>query len=345
MVTLSAKPTAARLYITADDYCKLYINGAFAFQGPEPGYPFAYPYCSMDVTDLLHKGDNVFAAHVYYQGLCNRVWNSADNRSGFMLALDATFEDGQHVRVTTDGTWRCLTLDAFPTGDTTGYETQFLENIDLRAIPKGWRETGFDDSAWAAPLAGRQDHRFAEQITPPLEHWVARPVVAKRKAEGHHFYDFGTVLVGHTRVRIKGGRPGQVIKVRHGEELLEPDTVRYEMRANCRYQEFPVLSGSDDTIEFYAYRCFRYIEILNAPGEPEVWVDVRHHPFVPTASRFDASDDLLSRIWQLCRNGVRYGSQGGLPGLSIPRERAVPRRRFHYEPQSPRLHGRPDIDA
>jgi len=53
------------------------------------------------------------------------------------------------------------------------------------------------------------------------------------------------------------------------------------MRAKCLYQEFPILSGREETIEFFDYRAFRYMEILNAPTEPEVWVDVRHHPFDP----------------------------------------------------------------
>ena len=34
----------AKVYISADDYYKLYINGCFAGQGPAPGYHFQYPY-------------------------------------------------------------------------------------------------------------------------------------------------------------------------------------------------------------------------------------------------------------------------------------------------------------
>ena len=37
---------------------------------------------------------------------------------------------------------------------------------------------------------------------------------------------------------------------------------------------------------------------------------MRHHPFNETAGQFTASDELLTRIWDLCKNGVRYGSQG-----------------------------------
>ena len=308
-ITLEAQPAAAEFIFTADDYCKLYINGEFVVQGPEPSYPFAHPFVRLDVTEWLTAGDNALAAHVYYQGLLNRVWNSADNRSGFMMALTVTYPDGAKETFVSDETWKLHTLEAFPTGRTIGYDTQFAEDIDMRAIPVGWREVGFDDSSWKPPMLGRQDHVLVEQIIPPLEHWRADPVVVEKKGEGHYFYDFGQLLVGHTRVRIEGPE-GHQIEVRHGEELSEPLTVRYDMRANCLYQEFPILSGRPETIEFYDYRSFRYMEVVNAPSEPEVWVDVRHYPFDPEAATLNASYGLLEQIWQLCKNGVQFGSQG-----------------------------------
>ena len=309
-IEIPGKPASATLWITGDDYYKFYVNGAFVVQGPEAGYPFAHNYYKLDVTPFLSQGTNCLAAHCYYQGLLNRVWNSADNRAGFILRLDVVLESGGEVRFVSDGTWRRMTSDAYEAEDTIGYKTQFVENIDMGKIPVGWRSAGFDDSEWGAPLTGRQDHVFSKQITPPLEHWRAEPKVAKKKGEGNYFYDFGTELTGHTCIRVKG-EAGHKLEVRHGEELSEPDTVRFEMRANCKYQEFPVLSGRDDVIEFYDYRAFRYVEILNAPAEPEVWVDVRHHRFDPEASTLAASDELLVRIWDLCKNGVRYGAQGG----------------------------------
>jgi len=309
-IDLPSQPIQAELAVTADDYCKLYVNGAFVVQGPESGYPWHYPYYVLDVARFLRPGKNCLASHVFYQGLFNRVWTSADNRSGFLLSLRVTFEDGATARFVTDDTWRCFASRTFPTHGMVGYDTQFAEDIDMREEPVGWREAGFDDAAWGTPLRGAQDHAFALAATPPLEHVRVEPIIAKDKGNGNYFYDFGTEIVGHTRIRLRG-EAGHKIEVRHGEELSAPDAVRYEMRANCTYQEFPVLSGKDDLIAFYDYRAFRYIEILDAPARPEVWVDVRHHRFDPHASRFDASDELLPRIWQLCKNGVRYGSQGG----------------------------------
>ncbi|MDQ1256492.1 MAG: alpha-L-rhamnosidase, partial [Candidatus Hydrogenedentes bacterium] len=309
-IALSGRPVFARLLVTADDYCKLYINGEYVLQGPEPGYSFAHPYYEVDVTAWLREGGNCLAAHVYYQGLLNRVWNSGDNRSGFMLTLDVTYADGTAGRFVTDGTWRCYRCTAWPTDHTLGYETQYAEDIRMAEIPAGWRAAGFDDGAWQKPLIGRQDHVFTRSITPPLQIYRVDPALVKDKGNGNYFYDFGTEIVGHTRIRIRG-EAGRVIDVRHGEELTAPDTVRWQMRTKCSYRELPVLSGGDDLIEFYDYKGFRYIEILDAPSEPEVWVDVRHHPFDPAAASLRASDTLLEDVWVLCANGVRFGSQGG----------------------------------
>ena len=309
-ISLKADPVSATIAITGDDYFKFYTNGQFCFQGPEPGYHFAYPFFWADITEFLKEGENCIAAHVYYQGLRNRVWNSADNRSGFMLALDVRYEDGSSDHFVTDDTWRCFQLQAFPGEETTGYQTQFLEHIDMRLIPQGWQVVGYDESQWLQPLTGRQDHVFVRQETPPLQLTRYTPVKTKKIKEGYYWYDFGQEIVGHTRIRIQG-KAGDILTVRHGEELLKNGGVRYKMRANCLYEEFPILTGEVDTIEFYDYRSFRYMEILDAPSEPEVWVEVRHHPFDDKAVSFSSSSKLLEDIWNLCQNGVKMGSQGG----------------------------------
>ena len=64
--TLESVPEKAILYLTADDYYKLYINGSFVTQGPAPGYPFHYYYNTLDITKYLHKGENLIAVHTYY---------------------------------------------------------------------------------------------------------------------------------------------------------------------------------------------------------------------------------------------------------------------------------------
>ena len=77
----------AKIYISADDYYKLYINGQFVGQGPAPSYHFRYNYNVIDVSSFLVEGENTIAVHTLYQGLINRVWQSGDNRHGLILDL------------------------------------------------------------------------------------------------------------------------------------------------------------------------------------------------------------------------------------------------------------------
>lgn len=309
-ISLKDKPTSAQLYISGDDYYKFSINGLPVVQGPEGGYYFSYPYYWLDVTGFLEAGTNCLAGHVFYQGLRNRVWGSGDNRSGFIARLDVEYADGTAEHFVTDKDWRLHELAAFPGETTTGYLTQFIENIDMRAFPVGWDKTGFDDSGWTDPLVQRQDHVFIQQVTPPLQCYRVDPAVVKELGGGGYFYDFGTEIVGHTVVQVQG-EAGQTLIVRHGEELDEHARVRYKLRANLTYEEKPVLSGGPDTIAFYDYRAFRYIEILDSPVPPVVWVEVRHHPFDARASQFRVADPSLENIFALCKNSVQMGSQGG----------------------------------
>ena len=307
-ITLDRKPTAAKLYITGDDTFAFYINNQFAVRGPERSYAFAHPFYAVDVTDQLITGGNALAAHVYYHGHYCRAFNSGDNRSGFMMVLDLVFADGSQQRLVTDNTWKCYASETFSADTLMGYSTQYNENMDLRKEPTGWREVGFDDVAWSAPLVQRQDHTIIPAIAAPLEHWRADPVKIEPRGEGRWFYDFGQEVVGHTRILLKGPAGHEII-VHHAEELNPDGSARYKMRCNCIYQDKITLTGQDDQIEFYDYRGFRYIEIHNAPVEPDVWVDARHYPFNVEASEFDCSEPLLNDIWRISKHGIRMGCQ------------------------------------
>ena len=113
----------AKIYISADVYYKLYINGHFVGQGPAPAYHFCYNYNVFDLTPFLQKGENVIAVHTLYQGLINRVWQSGDRRHG--LICDVVV-DGKTV-VASGEDFLCHQHTAYREIGVTGYQTQFLE--------------------------------------------------------------------------------------------------------------------------------------------------------------------------------------------------------------------------
>lgn len=341
----------ARLYITADDCYKLYINGEFIGLGPAPAGPFDYFYNAWDVTASLRPGKNCIGVHAFYQGMHSLTFCSADNLAGLLVQLELAEQEGAGGRgsdedagragrqrgdekepdvrgpshqtlgpfpssfpfLVSDETWRCLKIDAYPSRHVIGYQTAFSEDIDLRKLPVGWTEPGYDDAAWQRPLSGDipDIYTLSPQRTPPVEVYHRPPQRVVRKGPGHYFIDFGTELSGETAFRVSG-KAGHEVEVRHGEELLEPETVRYDMRCNCLYQEFCTLSGSrDELLTFFDYKAFRYAEVLNWPEElspDRVWAHERHYPFPEDAAEFSSSDPLLDDIWRLCRNGARVGT-------------------------------------
>jgi len=306
--TLKALPAQAHLYVSGDDHFNLHLNDSFVVQGPAPGHHSAHPFFWLDVTPLLREGLNALGAHAYYHGVDDGAGASDDKRAGFILALDITYGDGSRDRIVSNDQWTCLPYLAHTSTELAGPNHRFLEHIDMRSVPLGWKRPGFDARDWQTPLIGFQDHHFVLQETPPLFHERYKPFETRKVAHDRFFYDFGQQLTGHTRIEIRG-EAGQEIVVRHGEALAAPFEVRYELASGHRYEERVTLSGLNDVVTFYEYRGFRYIEILGASTAPDVTVEVRHYPFDRSAVLFASDDSHLEQIWALCRNSVQMGIQ------------------------------------
>ncbi|MFE5318482.1 family 78 glycoside hydrolase catalytic domain [Paenibacillus sp. NPDC056579] len=307
--TFELDECAGECYIdlTADDYYKLYVNGHFVGQGPAQGNYYHYFYNRFDIAPYLQQGENVIAVHVYYHGLISRSYNSGDYRQGLIAEVRV---DGE-LAVQTDASWRYRLAEEYGPTSVIGYNTQFLENIDSRLQAKGWRERGFDDSAWlGVSVREDDDHRLVLQPTPVLSVYKKAPVMIQ-PVEGGVLLDFGTEITGQFTMRAQGSA-GQTVEIRCGEELTD-SRVRYKMRCNCTYNETWTLSGEVDELELYDYKAFRYVEVLAEPSvailSDSMAAVVRHYPLDEEACRFESSDPLLNSIWAICKNGVKYGTQ------------------------------------
>lgn len=310
--SIDALPKKAMLYLTADDYYKLYINGVFVTQGPTPGYPFHYYYNEIDITEYLHEGKNLIAVHTYYQGLYNRVWVSADHRHMLCAAL---YCDGEAALVT-DPIWKY----AYHTGYTGvrkfGYDTQFAEDFDSRAPEVGFESPEYDDSAWDhAVLRAHTDYVFCAQPTKPLEIYDIAPASVRRTVNPDGTVtldgDIGFECIGGLTLRAKG-LPGTKITIRCGEELGDDGTVRYAMRCNCVYEEFWTLSGNEDVLIPYDYRGMRYFQLILPAGcslhKADIRMQIRHYPYQEVIS-CPTEDETLNRIWRLCADTMKYATQ------------------------------------
>lgn len=300
--------SSAKIYISADDYYKLYINGRFVAQGPSPSYHFQYNYNEIDIGEFLVKGDNLIAVHTLYQGLINRVWQSGDLRHG--LICDIVVDN--FVILSSNETFKVKYHSGYSEMGTCGYQTQFLERYDSRASEIGFEKVDFDDGDWCfAEECHFDDHTMSKQRSLMLEFERISP--QKISVNGNRvFYDFGANYVGYLSVKAKG-TCDDIITVRCAQELNEDGRLRFDLRANCKYEEEWILSGREDVLDWFDYKAFRYaeLEMPDSVGIKDVTFLVRHYPFDLKARLKDAyaNSEELDRVWDLCIHTQKYGVQ------------------------------------
>lgn len=300
--------STAKIFISADDYYQLYINGQFVAQGPSPSYHFQYNYNEIDISAYLTDQDNTIAIHTYYQGLINRVWQSGDFRHGLICDIEV---DGEVV-LSSNEDFKVANHSGYSEMGMCGYQTQFLERYDSRSREVGFEAPDFDDSYWErACVCSFDDHILVSQPSHMLTFENISPQRMERK-DNRIFLDFGSNYVGYLVAKARG-HEGDVAMVRCAQELNQDGSIRFALRANCHYEEEWILSGREDTLKWFDYKAFRYAEI-EVPDGVEVYdicLTVRRYPFeLHTRLKENyASNDVLNRIWHLCVHTQKYGVQ------------------------------------
>lgn len=299
-------PKKAVLYITADDYYKLYLGGRFVAQGPTASYHSRYGYNEIDVTPYLSSGENLLAVHTYYQGLINRVWQSGDGRHGLLCDLVV---DGECI-LSSDESFLTHRHTGYTAIGKLGYDTQFSERYDSRAAEVGFAAPDFDDSDWhRASIFLNADHTLLPQRSAMLVFEDIPPSSVQTRGDVL-WVDFGATYVGYLRVRAKG-KAGTCLRLRYGQELLEDGRVRHEMRCNCVYEDEWILSGGEDELNIFDYKSFRYAEIIGPCEVISLSLTARHYPFALRATirpEYVGQED-IRRIWELCVHSQHYGVQ------------------------------------
>ena len=296
------------LRFTADDYGKLYINGQYVGQGPAPAYPEYYYYQEIDVTEYLQPGDNVLALHLYYQGLVNRVWNSGDGRFGMACELLAEGIPQRREELT----WNYRISQAF-SGNVTGYDTQYLENFDSRQWEENWSSVGYDDRDWK-PMVPMVYANYHCQLQPTemLSVYPRKPRKILRTNRGW-LIDMGEEVTGALRLVIDAPMDCSQVVIRFGEEVEEDGSVRHQMRCNCDYEECWTLHKGVCRFEGYDYKGFRYAELIcdEQLHFQNIEAVIRHYPLREELCCLHTDDPQLDRIFLICKNGIKYGTQEG----------------------------------
>ncbi len=153
-VRLNHKLERVPTRITADARYALYINGEEIGRGPIRSQFRRLHYDMYDLAPYLQPGENVIAVYVKYYGREKAFWTPATpnrtlGKTGVMVFESDLSEQGWLV---SDSSWKAQKATAWDhesadERDLTA-EGVPLEIFDARRFPFGWKEVGFDDSAW-----------------------------------------------------------------------------------------------------------------------------------------------------------------------------------------------------
>jgi alpha-L-rhamnosidase len=152
---LPARADEARLSVTVDGRYQLFVNGARIGRGPARCDPLHQRVDTYDVAPQLQPGGNVIALLVHVYGVdtawyetVKGLWQPVFGDGA--IYCDASVRCGDVVLdVSSDEYWHCLECAAWER-DTprVNWGLGFIELHDARAMPEGWTQPGFDDSAW-----------------------------------------------------------------------------------------------------------------------------------------------------------------------------------------------------
>jgi len=319
----------ARLYATARGVYSAFVNGQRADdQVLAPGsdaYEYRISVQCYDVTAALAAGENVLGvalADGWWAGRLGLTGSSAQygTRTSAIWQVHLDYADGS-TEVVASG------ADARGAAGPWTYADLFVgELFDRRTVPVGWDRAGFDDGDWMPVTEVGRDHDPLRPFTgEPIRRVREMPAVDLVETPEGTVIDFGQVLVGRVRLRVRDTTPGQRIVIEHTETLAADGSwFANIVGINKEQTDVFLCAGGDDEWEpEFTFHGFRYARVsgLSRPLRAVDIVAVVIASDLEQTGSFAASGDRLDRLHQ----NVVWSQRGNF--LSVPtdcpqRERA-----------------------
>jgi alpha-L-rhamnosidase len=297
----------ARLYVTAHGLAEIEINGIKAGdQTLLPGwtvYPKRLRVATIDVTDLIHDGENAWGARLADGWFRGRLGFDGGYRNiygdelALLAQLEIVYTDGTTLTECTDGAWTAsvgpITLASLYDG----------ERYDATRAPADWSRAHFDDSTWSPVKVTNFDLGSLTGYDGPGVKCTdeIRPSHVTKLGPERYLVDFGQNLVGRLRIAVTGPR-GKSVRLLHAEVLQGGELYRRTLRDAESIDEY-ILAGSGETETWeprFTMHGFRYAEIVGWVGGPiEDNVIARvYHSDMERTGWFECSDELVNRLHQ-----------------------------------------------
>jgi hypothetical protein len=151
---LPRAPRSVRLFIAAESFATVWVNGAQVLRTTSISYPGHHVYEEADVSRAWRTGKNAVSVLVRYIGIPGSA--SVPQDPGLLCEFVVRHAKGKATSFGSDAGWKALRLDAWlgqqPRSEWLNLD--LVEIQDLRRLPKGWPTPKINE-AFEAPRATR----------------------------------------------------------------------------------------------------------------------------------------------------------------------------------------------
>ena len=326
---LPCSPSKAELSVCGLGYSITTINGHRVGDSEldpvQSDYGHRLYYSRFNVAEIVKPGTNrieVLLGRGWYDFSERDEWwfdkAAWRGRPKLIARLRLEFADGAVDEVVTDESWRRV-------GSPVIYD----------AVRSGIEEDGpveeIDDQV---AVVERPKGLLAECPCPPTKVMrKLRPVRMRPLGGGSWLFDFGEEIAGRVRLRLRGLRRGDLVKVRHDERIgadFTPATNRvidayFKDHTREIQTDYHHASGLD-VEEFaprFTYKGFRYVLVTGAReqvADVDVIAEEMHTAFRTTGS-FECSDADFNAMVQMADRSYRANFVNGVPTDCPQREK------------------------
>lgn len=248
-------------------------------------------YNTYDVSSELRKGANVLGV-VLGNGWYNQRDRTVEgclwyNTPRLLAQLEITCEDGTHLTIGSDSSWKMTTGPLLHDGIFTG------ESYDARLELNGWNQPGYKDKRWlkALPVKAPVGQLQSQTAPPDRITRIINPVFLGKKENDTYIFDAKEMISGWVSLKLHGKR-GDTIRLKHIEELG---------RDYGQMDTYIVKGGKEERYEpRFTWHAFRQIEVTGLryqPAPSDLLVKVVNTDVAP-AGNFECSNPLFNAIFE-----------------------------------------------
>lgn len=313
--------SSAVAYISGLGHFELSVNGKkIGNHFLDPGwskYDKSCLYVTFDITDCLHRGENVLGVrlgngflHIPRDSTRYRKLITTFSFPKMVCKVRITYKNGETEDINSDASWKVapspITYSSIYGG----------EDYDATLEQKGWNDVGFHAMGWMNAIEVPSVGSLSAQVSPSLTvRKEFEPVDIVEVRPGIYVYDFGQNASGIIDLKVRGER-GKKVVMRPAEYLTDEGLANQENSGKPYWFSY-VLSGRGQECwrPSFSYYGFRYVQVEGAV--PRGHKNPAHLPVIENlkmlhvsnsserVGSFECSNVMFNRIYSLIDWSVR----------------------------------------